>query len=73
MVLVPDRGTRGGISLAAEEGAAPAPGTGGLGALAAANPVARALPLLAALAAGAPATLLLPLLEDAHLTLEVAP
>jgi hypothetical protein len=73
MVLVPDRGTRGGIALAAEEGAAPAPGTGGLGALAAANPVARALPLLAALAAGTPAELHLPMLDDARLRVTVAP
>jgi hypothetical protein len=45
----------------------------GLLALHDANPVARALPLLAALAGGAPAGIDLPMLEDACLALEVAP
>jgi hypothetical protein len=53
--------------------AAPPPPRDALDALAAENPVARALPLLRALAARRPARLLLPLLGDAHLDLVLEP
>jgi hypothetical protein len=74
LVLVPGAGRHGALRITPRDGAA-APGAmpAGLLALHDANPVARALPLLAALAVGAPAALDLPMLEDARLALEVAP
>jgi hypothetical protein len=71
---VPGAGRHGLLRITPRDGAAalgamPA----GLLALHDANPVARALPLLAALAVGAPAALDVPMLEDARLALEVAP
>jgi hypothetical protein len=74
LVLVPGAGRHGLLRITPRDGAAalgamPA----GLLALHDANPVARALPLLAALAGGAPAGIDLPMLEDACLALEVAP
>lgn len=47
--------------------------TDALDALASQNPAARLLPLLRAMARRAPATLVLPMLGDAHLALELAP
>jgi hypothetical protein len=74
LVLAPGAGAHGTLRLAPEAGAAPPPALeGGLAALHDANPVARALPLLAALARGAGATLSLPMLEDARLAVQVAP
>ena len=75
MVLVPQGGAHGAVALEMREGPA---ATGealpaGLAALAAANPVARGLPLLAALAARRPGEVLLPMLEDASLGVTFAP
>jgi hypothetical protein len=57
----------------AEPAPAPPPPADALDALAEENPAARALPLLRALAARRAAVLHLPLLEDSHLELRVAP
>jgi hypothetical protein len=68
----PVAGTRGVLTLRHHAGAAaetPSPWN----ALGAANPAARALPLLAALAAGRPATIVQPLLDEGHVSIEVAP
>jgi hypothetical protein len=74
LVLAPGVGARGTLRLAPEHGAAPAPDLpGALAALHDANPVARALPLLAALTRSGAATLRLPMLEDARLAVQVAP
>ena len=73
LVLVPEGGTHGRITLAQEDGAAEAPDLpGGLAALHDANPVARALPLLAVLAGGRGGTVRLPMLEDTRLAVAVA-
>jgi hypothetical protein len=74
MVLAPGPGARGTLHLMPEPGAAEEaalPGT--LEAMRVANPVARALPLLAALARGEAAALHLPLLPDQRLVVRVAP
>lgn len=75
MVLVPQGGAHGAVALEMREGPAATGGAlpEGLGALAAANPVARGLPLLAALAARRPGEVLLPMLEDASLGVTFAP
>lgn len=74
MVLVPGGGARGRLALSPQKGAAPPPAlTGALAALHDANPVARALPLLAVLAAGRGAEAVLPMLDDAALRVTVAP
>lgn len=68
----PVAGTRGRLTLRHHAGPAaetPSPWN----ALGTANPAARALPLLAALAAGQPATILQPLLDEGHVSIEVAP
>ncbi|BDG70571.1 beta-ketoacyl synthase chain length factor [Roseomonas fluvialis] len=71
-VLVPGKGARGTLRLAQQSGPADAPALpAGVAALHDANPVARALPLLAALAGGGGMVLHLPLLEDARLHIEV--
>nr|WP_272876063.1 beta-ketoacyl synthase chain length factor [Neoroseomonas soli] len=73
MVLTPATGTRGALRLEQRDLAAPPPLLPpGLDALHGANPVARALPLLAALAAGGAAEILLPMLDDASLAVTVA-
>lgn len=73
----PGAGTRAALDLRHVTGAAPVPAEAaaadGLGALAAGNPAARALPLLRAIAARRQAEIRLPLLEDAHILLQVAP
>ena len=76
LVLTPRPGPRGVLALdfaAAGEGAEEPPLPPGLAALRADNPVARALPLLAAMAAGRAARLSLPLPEEAVLRLAYAP
>jgi hypothetical protein len=74
LVLVPGAGRHGVLRITPRAGAvAPGAMPSDLRALHDSNPVARALPLLAALAVGAPAALDLPMLEDARLALEVAP
>jgi hypothetical protein len=74
MVLTPAGGGRGRLTMAPADGAAPPPAlTGTLAALHGSNPVARALPLLAALAVGSRAAVRLPMLEDACLHVTVAP
>ncbi|CAH0258904.1 beta-ketoacyl synthase chain length factor [Roseomonas sp. CECT 9278] len=74
LVLVPGAGRHGALGLTPQDGAAALPDLpGGLRALRDANPVARALPLLAALAGGAAATLDLPMLDDARLRVAFAP
>ncbi len=74
LVLVPQGGAQGRLALAMREDGAP--GAAGLpedlAALATANPVARALPLLAALAARRPGEVLLPLVEQASLSVAIA-
>jgi len=79
-VLRPEPGSVSGSSLRAAlelryraVPAPEAPPTDALDALAVENPAARALPLLRALAARRAAVLHVPLLEDAHLELRVAP
>jgi Beta-ketoacyl synthase, N-terminal domain len=67
-------GTRAALRLRYAAEAAPvAPPSDGLDALAAENPAARALPVLRAIAARRHAEIRLPLLEDAHVALEVSP
>lgn len=74
LVLTPGKGTRGALRLTPDAGAAAPPAlAGSLAALHDANPVARALPLLALLAGGGTATIYLPMLEDARLRVDVAP
>ncbi|RAI58309.1 beta-ketoacyl synthase chain length factor [Roseicella frigidaeris] len=78
LLLRPDPGAGPLLTARFQAEPAPPPPTGdapgdALDALAAANPAARALPLLRALAAGRPARLALPLAEDAHLALELTP
>jgi hypothetical protein len=74
LVLTPGQGARGALRLAPEAGAAAPPAlAGSLAALHDANPVARALPLLALLAGGGTATIHLPMLDDARLRVDVAP
>ena len=74
LVLVPGAGRRGALRLAPQAGAAVPPDLpASLAALRDANPVARALPVLAALAAGRSAALEVPMLEDARLRLDVVP
>jgi hypothetical protein len=77
LVLTPTRraASRAALTLdyLAEPAPAPAPAETGLDALAEANPAARILPLLRAVAARREATILLPMLEDAHVALRVAP
>ena len=74
LVLTPGAGAHGALTLAVGDAAADdAPLPPGLDALRAANPVARALPLLAALAARRAARLRLALLEDQALEVAVAP
>ena len=74
-ILAPSpEGARAGLALRylAEPAPAEAPAEG-LDALAGGNPAARALPLLRALAARREALVRLPLLEDAHLEIQVTP
>ncbi|WP_198372605.1 beta-ketoacyl synthase chain length factor [Roseomonas rosulenta] len=74
LVLVPGPGRHGSLRLAPQPGAAALPDLpGSLVALHVANPVARALPVLAALAGGRAAALDVPMLEDARLHLDVVP
>nr|WP_245217394.1 beta-ketoacyl synthase chain length factor [Neoroseomonas nitratireducens] len=74
LVLTPQRGAHGLLRLAYHAGTAEEPPLPeAMAALRAANPVARALPLLAALARGQAASLCLALLEDSHLAVEAAP
>ena len=73
MVLVPGASGRGSLRIGQRDGAAPPPSLPeGFAALHDANPVARAIPLLAALARGGAADLLLPMLDDASLAVTVA-
>jgi hypothetical protein len=73
LVLAPEGGAHGRITLTQEAGAADAPALpAGLAALNDANPVARALPLLVAIAGGKGGSVRLPLLEDACLAVAVA-
>lgn len=72
MVLTPGAGARGRLQLDQRDGMAPRPALPeGFGALHDANPVARALPLLAALGRGGTAEVLLPMLDDAALAVTV--
>lgn len=74
LVLTPGGGARWRLALAPQDGAAPPPALpGALAALHQANPVARALPLLAALAEAVGAEMALPMLDDASLRVTVAP
>lgn len=73
MVLAPEGSRRGALRIMPRDGAAPAPVLpAGLAALHDANPVARALPLLALLASRTTGEILLPMLDDASLAVTVA-
>lgn len=73
-VLAPQRGAHGALRIDHHAGAAEeTPLPGAFDALRAANPVARAVPLLAAIARGEPADFRFALVEDAHLALDFAP
>lgn len=73
LVLAPEAARRGALRIEPRDMPAPvAPRLPpGLDALREANPVARALPLLAALAGGTPGGILLPMLEDESLSVAV--
>ncbi len=72
LVLVPEGGTHGRMSLTPDAGPAQRPDLpAGLAALHDANPVARSLPLLAALAGGSGGAVRLPLLDESRLLVAV--